>query len=168
MKKYCFDTSGITNPLHTVPEDIHPTLWNRIARLIESGNIAVTAEIYGELKGTVHSPIGEVIDTHQSGLVLEVAQGDWDDTVYIRETSRIIQQYKPFISEYMPRQPTDTVGLNDISIIALAKAIRLPLVSMEVSTGNSPKYKRIPDICLLEQVDHLDFNAFLRKEGIKV
>jgi len=68
----------------------------------------------------------------------------------------------------MPHQPKDTVGLNDMSIIALAKATGLPLVSMESSAGNSPKFKRIPDICALDQIVHLDFNSFLRQEGIKI
>jgi len=99
MKRYCFDTSGITNPLHTVPEDIYPTLWGQIARLIEAGDIAVTTEIYSELNGTIRSPIGDVIDSHSSSLVLEVAQGDWDSSAFVREASRIIQRFKPFISE---------------------------------------------------------------------
>ena len=60
------------------------------------------------------------------------------------------------------------MGLNDISIIALAKATGLPLVSMESSTGNSAKRKRIPDICDLEEVAHLTFNDFLRRAGIRV
>lgn len=168
MKRYCLDTSGITNPLHDVPEDIHSTLWNRIAKIIEAGEIAVTAEIYGELKGTIWSPIGGVIDSHSSSLVLEVAQGDWDHVTYVSEVSSMIQKYQAFISEYMPKLPNDTVGLNDMSIIALAKATRLPLISMESSAGNSPKYKRIPDICALEGIEHLDFNAFLRREGVKI
>ena len=28
MKKYAFDTSGISNPLESMPEDIHESLWN--------------------------------------------------------------------------------------------------------------------------------------------
>jgi hypothetical protein len=27
MKKYCLDTSGLSNPLEFMPEDIHVTLW---------------------------------------------------------------------------------------------------------------------------------------------
>jgi len=168
MKRYCFDTSGITNPLHDVPEDIHPTLWGRIARLIEAGDIAVTTEIYGELKGTIWSPIGSVIDSNSSSLILDIGQSGWNYAVYAAEAPRMIQDYRKYISEYMPRQPDNTVCLNDMSIIALAKATGLPLVSMESSAGNSSKYKRIPDICALEQVVHLDFNSFLRKEGIKI
>jgi len=168
MKRYCFDTSGITSTLHTVPEDIHSTLWTRIASIVEAGEIAVTTEIYDELHGTIRSPIGNVIDSDRTRLVLEVGHGSWNQAAYILGAPRIIKKYQAFISEHMPKRPDNTVGLNDMSIIALAKATRLPLVSMESSAGNSPKYKRIPDICALEQIDHLDFNAFLRRESIKI
>ena len=56
--------------------------------------------------------------------------------------------------------------LNDISIIALARTLELPVVSMETKLPPDAKWKRIPCICGLEAVEHLTFNDFLRKEGI--
>jgi hypothetical protein len=58
--------------------------------------------------------------------------------------------------------------LNDVTIIALAKTLSLPLVSMESSAVPSPKKKRIPDICPLEGVTHLTFNEFCIAEKIQV
>ncbi len=168
MKQYCFDTSGFTNPLHSVPEDIFASLWGRIGQIVKDGRIAVTTEIFEELEGTIYSPIGGVIDASQTDLVLAVGVGDWDHAAYIQENARIISTYRQFISEYMPGIPDNTVCLNDITIITLAKVTGLPLVSMETSTGNSLKYKRIPDICVQEHIVHLTFLEFLRREGIKV
>jgi hypothetical protein len=59
-----------------------------------------------------------------------------------------------------------TVGLNDITIIALASALEVPVVSMEVSAASSIRKKRIPDVCNELGITHLTFNEFLRTEGI--
>ena len=57
--------------------------------------------------------------------------------------------------------------MNDISIVALAKTLDVPLVSMETKSGkDAVKRRKIPDVCLLEGVEHLDFNEFLRREQI--
>jgi hypothetical protein len=60
------------------------------------------------------------------------------------------------------------VGLKDVSIIALAKTLKLPLVHMEKPNTHQPSQKRmrIPDVCDKEGVKHLTFNEFLRAEGI--
>ena len=59
MKKYCLDTSGLSNPLESMPEDIHSSLWLKIAGLVVDGKFAVTAEIYEEL-GHLPGPIGPI------------------------------------------------------------------------------------------------------------
>lgn len=43
MKRYCFDTSGISNPVETMPDDIFESLWLKVIAVIEAGEIAVTA-----------------------------------------------------------------------------------------------------------------------------
>lgn len=75
--------------------------------------------------------------------------------------------YKAVISEYNGNRKS-TICLNDVSIIALAKTLTLPVVSMEsLSTQDSNKRKRIPNVCQDEGVPHLNFNQFLRAEGIR-
>lgn len=71
------------------------------------------------------------------------------------------------ISEYNGNRKS-TAGLNDISIIALAMTLGLPLISMETQNVYQPSQKkmRIPDVCAAEGVLHLTFNDFLRAEGI--
>jgi hypothetical protein len=76
-------------------------------------------------------------------------------------------EHHKFISEYNGGSKK-TVGLNDMSVIALAKSLGLPLVSMEVSVQSSSVKRRIPDVCAIEAVEHLSFSDFLRKERIKI
>jgi len=78
-------------------------------------------------------------------------------------------KYASVISEYNGNRK-NTVGLNDLTIIALAKTLGLPVVSSEKrvsSTTDTEKRQKIPDICDKESIDHKTFNDLLRAEGIK-
>jgi hypothetical protein len=167
MKEYCLDTSGLSNPLEFMPEDIHPTLWARIEELICSGRVAVTTEIYGEL---LHLPgsIGACVAANRDAVLMEVEAGEWNWNAYISHGVRMQSAHKDFISEYNDNRKS-TICLNDLTIIALAKTLGLPVVSMEaLKGGDSFKRRRIPHICQAERVEHLTFNELLRREGIKV
>lgn len=166
MKRYCFDTSGLSNPLEMMPEDIHESMWRKIVSILESDSVAVTTEIYEEMTH-ISGIVGECVRTNRSSLVLEVNQSGWNWQSYVAHSVRMNSQYKPFISEYSGNSPK-TICLNDMTIVALAKTLDLPLVSMEVSVMNSPAKRRIPDICNAEGVEHLDFVGFLRREGIRI
>ena len=163
MPRYCFDTSGLSHPHETMPEDIHDSMWNSIKRFIADGNIAVNTEIFDEMVH-IDGGLGDFIASTKATIVLEVG-GQWDWNSYLGHTTRMQNDYRRYISEFNGGSKR-TVGLNDISIIALAKTLNLPLVSMEsrVRDPNSNK-RRIPDICDMERVSHLTFIEFLRTEG---
>ena len=165
-KKYCLDTSGLSNPLVSMPEDIHVTLWSKIEILIASGKFAVTKEIYDELLYLPGS-VGACIKENCSAMQLEVGEDSWDWMGYIGHVNRLREIYKARISEYNNNKK-NTVGLNDVSIVALALTLKLPVISMESKSFQTNDSKiRIPGLCQLEGLKHLDFNEFLRAEGIK-
>jgi hypothetical protein len=166
MKKYCFDTSGISNPLESMPEDIHESAWKKIKACIVDSMFAVTFEIYEEMTH-ITGTVGECIRDNQPALVLEVGEGEWDWDAYTQHSTRMQDEYKDFIAEFNGNR-RGTVGLNDISIIALARTLALPLVHMESEVNNpDSKKRRIPDICKLENVKPLPFSAFCRAEKLK-
>lgn len=161
MKRYCFDTSGISNPLQAMPEDIHDWIWILVRDLIEEGSIAVTTEIYDEMTH-IGGQVGACIRANRKAMVLEVGDTGWDWSRYIQMTNAMQSAHREYISEFN-EHVARTVGMNDISIIALAKALRLPLVSMETLVlGPNAKKRKIPNVCAIENVDHLDFTGFLR------
>lgn len=168
MKKYCFDTSGISNPVENMPDDIYGSLWRKVVPVIEAGKIAVTTEIYDEMQGSIRSLVGACIDANRAAMVLEIGDASWDFMSYTEIVAEMQVRHHGFIAEYN-RNRRGTVGLNDISIVALAKALGLPLVSMErAASVNATARRRIPDVCELEHVEHLTFNDFLRREGISL
>ena len=71
MKRYCFDTSGISNPLENMPIDIHGSLWEQLLEFFEAGNVAITTEIFDEM-ALLPDGIGERIKTTKDALVLEI------------------------------------------------------------------------------------------------
>jgi hypothetical protein len=168
MKKYCLDTSGLSNPLEFMPEDIHPTVWAKVAALVTDGTFAATVEIYDELEH-LPGPIGDCIRENDAALQLEIEEGTWDWRAYIAHYEDMKVRHAAVISEYNGNRK-GTIGLNDLTIIALAKTLSLPVVSGEKKTSvdqDSAKRQKIPDICDKEGVDHLSFNDLLRAEEIK-
>ncbi len=166
MKRYCFDTYGISNPLEFMPEDIHGWMWDRMIDFIQSDFLAVTKEIYDEMTH-IQGRIGDCIRNSEELMVLEVNKGDWDWEVYVRHVADMQRRHHQFISEYNGGSRR-TICLNDMSIIALGKTLSLPVVSMEALIMQpESKNRRIPNICQIETVEHLTFSDFLRREQFR-
>ena len=165
MKKYAFDTSGVSNPLEAMPEDVHDSLWSHFkTKVLPSGIVAVTQEIFEEME---HIPgaVGASIKANKANILMEVGE-DWDWQSYIDHSNKLQDTHHDFISEFIGGSKK-TVGLNDISIIALAMTLRVPVVSMEKPVSAGSKKLHIPDVCKIEKVDHLNFSDFCRKENLK-
>lgn len=166
MKAYCIDTSGLSNPLGNMPEDIHPSLWKAVAGIVLSGKLAATAEVYKELTH-ITGDIGACINAGKSSLQLEVDDSSWDGMQYLAHATRMQIAHAAVIRENHSGRKT-TVGLNDISIIALGRSLGLPVVSSEVPRPANSTWKSIPCICRLEGVEHLTFNEMLRRERVVI
>lgn len=162
-KRYCLDTSGLSNPLDSMPEDIpfYRPIWEIIQNKIRSGLFAVNTEIYEELC-RLPGNIGTCINSNKDNLVLEIG-GGWNWNRYLEIFEEMRERHRGVISEYNGNIKR-TVGINDVSIVALAKCLQLPLISMEsASYQNTDKRVRIPGLCRLETVDHWTFNDLLTK-----
>lgn len=164
MIKYCFDTSGISNPIETMPEDIHVSLWSAFCGHVHGASIGVTKEVHDEM---CHIPgtVGSVILACKAAMIFEVGSDAWDWQTYLTHVVRMQDAYKDHISEFIGGSKR-TIGLNDLSIIALAKTLSTPVVSMEdfVPEHAGSIKRRIPNICRAESIPHLTFNEFLRRE----
>jgi hypothetical protein len=149
-----------------MPEDValYRPVWDCVIAAIKSGKIAVTAEIYAELCH-ITGNVGECIRASKDRMLVEVDDCSWDSATYIFHFNRMRKAHHDWIAEYSMKSPAKTIGLNDLTGVALAKTLKLPIVSMESSAAPSPKHKRIPDICALESVIAYDFNTFLKIEG---
>lgn len=164
MKAYCIDTSGLSTPLEHMPEDIHRSLWEKISNIIQAGRLAATTEIYGELTH-LPGPIGDCLKGNKAALQMEVGDASWDGATYIDHAMQMQIDHAPYISENVGGRK-NTICLNDLSIVALARSLTLPLIHSETLVGPGGKWRKIPNVCQIEGVRHISFNDFLRVEGI--
>lgn len=169
MKKYIFDTSGLTNPLEVMPEDIHITLWDKVMTIFGSGQVFVNTEIFDEMV-LIEGDVGSKLKNMESDIKLEIGEENWNWAKYVEIFNQMKSAHAEYISEYN-QDRKGTIGLNDLSIIAMAKTLGLPLVNMEKETlviDPKSKRRRIPDICRAEGVQSMTFNEFLRAESISM
>lgn len=166
MKVYCLDTSGFSTPHMQLPEDValYRPIWDCVIATIESGKIGVTAEIYHEMCH-ITGDVGECIRECKDKLLMEVDDISWNSASYIGHFNRMQKVHREWIADYAMKSPAKTICLRDLTAVALAKSLKLPLISSESSAGDSPKHKRIPDICELENIVTYSFNDFIKIEG---
>ena len=106
---------------------------------------------------------------NETSIQLEVEEDSWDWQTYLAHYEDLKTKYTSVISEYNGNRK-NTVGLKDLTIIALAKTLKLPVVSSEKRLNalqDSEKRQKIPDICDKEGIEHMSFNDLLRAEGIR-
>jgi len=140
-------------------------MWEHVSNVIDAGAVVVTQEIYLEMV-RIPGIVGSCVKRNRSALVLEIGEGDWDWEGYVEHTSRMQRELGHLISEFNGGSKR-TIGLNDLSIIALEKTLELPVVSMEAEGQQSEKKARIPQVCAMEKVERLRFNDFLERVKFK-
>jgi hypothetical protein len=151
-----------------MPETIFVSLWPKIISRIEAEVFCWNAEISEEL-AKIPGQVGECLKKHSKSCCFEVAQSHWNWQAYLTCFTDWQITFKQYISEYNGNRK-NTIGLNDLSIVALAKTLELPVVSMERRNHTQPSQQkmRIPELCDKVAVKHLSFMEFLQAEGITV
>lgn len=76
MPRYCLDTSGLSNPLENMPEDIYASLWRQVQSLLEDGVICCNTEILDELS-SVGGRVGACISACGPIMCYEVGDDKW-------------------------------------------------------------------------------------------
>lgn len=167
MPRYVLDTSWVSNPVMDLPQDIHVSLWQRVADLLEGGVFCWNKEIWDEIDGSIYGDIANSLQACQdNGGCFEIGQDHWDWNQYLLHVNDIGTRYRNYISEYNANR-SSTIGVNDCSIVCLGKTLGLPVASMEKRNVHpSPIRMRIPELCDREGIQHFDLNELLRAEGI--
>jgi len=152
-----------------MPPDIHETLWRVLANLVDAGTFCWNKEIWNEIDGSIYGDIAQNLKAaNKAGCLYDLDDPSWDVRSYIDNQNDLCARYSGYIAEYNGKD--NTVGLNDVSIIALAKTLNKPVASMErenTNPGSSLIRMRIPELCSREKIPHLNFVQLLRKEGVK-
>jgi len=124
----------------------------------------VTQEIYAEME-SIPGSVGQSIKDNKANILLEVGE-DWDWGKYIDHCNKMEDDHHDAISEFTGGSKK-TVGLTDISIIALAKTLNIPGGEHGKAVSDQSKKLHIPECMQAAKVDHLTFSQFCRKENMK-
>lgn len=168
MPRYCLDTSGVSNPWHALPERVFPTLWVKVRACIENDCFCWNDNIAVELRN-FKGAIGDALRNRERFCRYRNGSPNWPYDDYSILLDDWKDKYRQYIREFNKNRK-HTIGLADLSIVALAKTLELPVVSMERSNPDNPSMTklRIPDLCNREDVPHLNFVEFLEAEGVVV
>ncbi len=166
MARFCLDTSWISNPLQTMPPDVHVTLWKKIFTLVEDCAFCWTEEISHQLERIPNAQFIEILKVINKVACFDLEKDGWPRTAYQEHFNRVTRKYQHVIKEYNGDRQA-TIDIADCSIVCLGITLGLPVVSMEKPNDHSRKRRmRIPDLCEEENVTHYDMTQFLRQEGI--
>lgn len=169
MHKYCLDTSGLSTPVLQMPEDLYISLWGKVIPLIQNEVFCWNREIGNQL-ASIRGKVGQALLSVNKKCCYEIDQTYWPWKAYLDLTEEWREtKYHQYISEYHGGRK-NTIDIPDLSIVALAKILNKPIVSMENPNylQSSTTRMRIPALCEREKVVHLDFNGFLRAEKLTI
>lgn len=168
MFEYCLDTSGLSNPYIEVPPTIYKTLWQIVYDLIDVRTFCWTKEIDSQLS-LIRGDLGAKLREQSSHCCYEIGTDNWPWREYIDTIDEWHYVYQENISEYNGNRK-NTIDLADLSIVALAKVLEKPVLSMEKPSPifSSSRRLRIPDLCVSEDVEHVDFNTVLLQRRIVI
>lgn len=109
--------------------------------------------------------LGDFIGECKDAILYEVGGDTWDWETYLGHVNDMQTKYEIHISEFIGGSKS-TIGLNDLSIIALGKTLGVPVLSMESRVPDEAvtMKRRIPNICDHEGVVHVSISEFLRIE----
>mgnify|MGYP002784171201 CR=1 FL=1 len=146
---YSIDTSALVDGWRRYyPPDVFPGLWDRISELVEDGRIIATEEVLVELeKGDD--------DLHKWALAQKQMFVPLDEDVQNAATA--ILAAHPLVSK-------NALGpIADPFVIALAQVRGCTVISGEVWTNSTVKTK-IPNVCAVLGVNHINFLEFIREQ----
>jgi hypothetical protein len=146
---YCVDTSAwLDGWQRHYPVDVFPTLWIKIASLIESREIISSEEVYIEL-GRKADDLHDWIKLRKEMLV------PLDEAIQIR-ASTLLSEFPKLVDTLRGRSNADPF------VIATAMERNAVVVTGEVLSRKFEKPK-IPDVCQLKNIRCISFLQMIRE-----
>lgn len=159
---YLFDTNIFIASKNSMPIDIWPTFWTRMAEMINSGEVFSIDKVKEEIsKGKdelvdwirANAPRGFFISEDDEVLSCYARTQSWAQSCPVKFTPSALHDYAENADGYL---------------VATAAAKNMVLVTFERSDPTSRKRVKIPDACMALNVRTCDFNTFLREIGITI
>lgn len=150
---FCLDTSAwLDGWVRDYPEEVFPSLWEKLAERIEGGQVRCSEEVYVELEKK-DDGIHDWLKKHKQAVVPINEEIQKIVTELLKEHPRLVDTF---------RQRSQA----DPFVIATAEALGAVVV-----TGEKPRGKldipKIPDVCEQRRIPCISFLQMLRELGWK-
>lgn len=149
--RYSLDTSGLLDGWRYYPPDVFPTLWEKLAHLIQEGYACASDEVLRELKKKEGDEVYKWCKA-QARLFLPL------DAATQQAVAYVLQHHPSLVAEGGKRSAADPF------VIAVARVKACAVVTGEVRTGNLMR-PRIPDVCEALSIDCCGFLDLIKREG---
>lgn len=156
--RYCIDTNVLVSFLSESNDeyygaDIFPDHWDRICRLITSGEMVAPRQVESELLGHATKRIKIRPWLAKNDHMFR----DIDSTDQLTLAKKIVNKYNAY--------GRNTNYLGDLEVIVLAGSLGLTVVSMEVGLQQGGQRRpKIPNVCGEFGIKCLSVSGFLRAE----
>lgn len=153
---YCIDTNVIVSFLSETDDefygaDIFTEQWHQIEKRIAAGEIIAPRQVEDELQRHANKrpKIGPWL-RNRHGMFRDV------DTAQLAFAKTVVNKYAAY--------GRDTNYLGDLTVISLAGALGLTVISLELPMQQSGQRRpKIPNVCAEFGVTHLSVSGFLRR-----
>jgi len=150
--KYSVDTSAFLDGwVRYYPPDTFPGLWERIEKLIDSGDLRATEEVLHELEKK-HDDVYAWAKERKDALAVPI-----DDRIQPAVTA-ILEDFEKLLDTRKNRSAADPF------VIALAQIEGCTVVTGEGTTGSLDR-PNIPDVCTALGVPCIGLLQLIRREG---
>lgn len=150
---YCIDTSAwLDGWVRDYPNEVFPSLWERLSEAIEEGVLKCSEEVYVEIKKK-DDGLRDWLKSRKKVLVPI-------DEEILATVSELLAAYPRLVDTHRDRSQADPF------VIATAERLGRGTV---VVTGEKPRGKldtpKIPDVCDVRGIRHATFLDMLRQLG---
>lgn len=150
---YSIDASALIDGwTRYYPQDVMPTLWERVDSLIQDGRLVATDEVFTEIKRGDDGLIGW---SKKRKAMFIPPDKTVEDAV-----RKIVNRFPAFI----PQRSPDGAWA-DPFVIALALARDAIVVTGEKLVDSKAKALHIPNVCAALSVKSISFLDLIRREG---
>jgi hypothetical protein len=153
---YIVDTSAFIHMGQSYPQDVFPTLWNRLEELIgRDGRVRSPEQVQEELNVGADA-LARWADSKRS-------------TLFVPEDGGLLEKATGILRDF-PRlvDPESSIPEADPFVIALAEQYGWTVVTMERKSKVNETKQRIPDVCVGRKIGCCDLLGLFRREGWKV
>lgn len=158
---YIFDSNIFITSKNSMPMDLWPTFWSKVAELIKNGDVFSSIKVKEEINRGKDELVDWIKNNAPKSFFIDI-----DNDILKKYTdTQIWANSNPNFSTAAKHTFADVA---DAYLVATAAATGFTLVTFETSDPLCKKRVKIPDACIAVGAKYCDLNTVFRELGVKI